>query len=520
MLQCGIFLRAQARSHPDRAAVVSRERTLTYRELEQESARLANALSRRGITKGARIAVLMKNGVEWALLWYACQKLGAVMAPLHSRLKHDELVRAVSLAGAAALVYGPEFSEAAAAICGACWSVKRTICVGGEGIPSSERWEQLFLRKDDRAVQAPLEGTDPALLLFTSGTTGASKGVLRTQEMVALHGVTLALAAGRSDRPPVMLTTAPLYHTGGLLCLFKMGVMGGTLVLPDRFDPAELPEQIARHRVTQLMLLPPVVYEWLYDGGHWRGCDLSSVEEVCVSAGKCTYEYAMHIFEMFPNCCLRPSWGATETCSVTGMALRREELEADPELIRSVGYVNAMNEVRIVDEQGKEVPEGEIGEAQVRSPMVFSGYLAHTGGGENVFAPGGWFRTGDLMRMDPGTRCYYFMDRKKDMIKTGGENVYAPDVERVIQQHPAVADCAVVAVPDPRYEEGVGAAIVLRPGCTLTPEELTEFCRTHLPSFQKPRYLALLDTLPVNSVGKVQKNVLRDHAAELFRPIF
>ena len=380
-------------------------------------------------------------------------------------------------------------------------------------------WEEIFGSLDDREAKIPVASNDPALILFTSGTTSLPKGVVRTQEMVVLHGLTLAMDAP-GEEEPVMLTTAPMHHSGGLLCLLKMSVLGGTLVIHERFEPEVLLDLMAERRVTQVMMLPPIVYERLYTGGAWKTLDLSAVREVCVSAGRCTNELAEHIFEMFPNCWLRPSWGSTETCSVTGMRLTRAALEKDPGLVNCVGRVNVMTEVRVVDETGQDVPEGTVGQALVRSPMVFSGYLGTGRCKENPFLKGGWFQTGDLLRMDPESRCFYFMDRQKDMIKTGGENVYAPEVERVIMEYPAVQDCAVVGIPDARFDEGVAAAVVLKPGCTLDLEDLVEFCRKRLPSFKKPRYIGILPELPVNSIGKVQKNLLRKQAGTLFRPVF
>lgn len=255
MLQCGMFLIDHARNYPHRAAVITNRRTLTYDELNRESNCLANALRRRGVCKGDRISLLMKNSAEWVVIWYACQKLGAVFVPLHSRLTQSELIRAVRLANSVILIYGAEFGELAVSIRSACSSLHTLICADEQGAEGNISWAQLLAdRTDEREVQVPLTNDDPALILFTSGTTAASKGIIRTQEMVALHGITLALGSERKRRSEVMLTTAPLYHTGGLLCLFKMAVLGGTLVLPDRFDPAEVPKLIERHRVTQLIL--------------------------------------------------------------------------------------------------------------------------------------------------------------------------------------------------------------------------------------------------------------------------
>lgn len=178
-----------------------------------------------------------------------------------------------------------------------------------------------------------------------------------------------------------------------------------------------------------------------------------------------------------------------------------------------------MTEVRIVDDDGHDVKPGEPGEAWVRSPMVFKGYINQRKRTTKALSNDGWFRTGDIMRLDPESELFYFIDRKKDVIKTGGENVFALEIERVLQKHPAIRECAIVGIPDVRFGEAIGAAIVLEPGQEITGDELVEFCREKLPSFKKPRHMAIMEELPVNPIGKVQKTILRDKADQLFKPI-
>ena len=220
---------------------------------------------------------------------------------------------------------------------------------------------------------------------------------------------------------------------------------------------------------------------------------------------------------MFPNCRVRPSWGSTEVCSATGANLSREELEAKPQLKRTVGMANRLTQIRLVDEQGNDVPAGSDGEALVKSCLVFSGYLGNPELTEKSFSDG-WFRTGDIMRHD-SDGYYYIMDRKKDMIKSGGENIYAQEIERVIQNYPPILDSAVIGIPDERFDEAVAAAVTLRNGYTLDVNDFIEFCRQHLPDFKKPRYLAVMEQLPTNDVGKIQKGVLRKNAGKLFKRI-
>lgn len=229
-------------------------------------------------------------------------------------------------------------------------------------------------------------------------------------------------------------------------------------------------------------------------------------------------DYVHKIFTMFPNGKLRPSYGSTEICASCSAVLSREEFERRPELCKTVGRINANCEMKLVDADGNEVPVGEVGEGLVRSPAVFRGYIKNDELNARVLEPDGWFHTEDLLRRDE-EGFYYLVDRKKDMIKTGGENVYAQEVEDVLRNHPSIFDCALIGVEDARFGEAVAAAIVLNPGASLTDEELISYCRANLPSYKKPRYVAYVDELPHNVTGKIQKSVLRENADKLFRPI-
>ena len=335
--------------------------------------------------------------------------------------------------------------------------------------------------------------------------------------MVRDHALVLAIANEPSETPEAILTPAPLYHTAGLFCILKSAALAATLILVSSFDPEKICRQIESRKATEVLMLPPISYQRLYQSEAPRKYDLSSVRLALVTAGKCTKACIDDIFEMFPNCKLRPSWGSTEVCSATGCNLSRQQLRERPELMSTVGRLNALVEVRIVDETGAQVPVGVPGEALVRSPLVFKGYLGREDEQDGIFVDG-WFRTEDIMRVD-ADGYYYLVDRKRDIVKTGGENVYAQEIERVLQSHPAVMDSAVVGVPDPRFGEAIAAAIVLNPGAELSADELLDFCAANLASYKKPRYWALLDSLPENSVGKVQKNVLRENAAKIFTRI-
>ncbi len=516
MFQVDYFLTRNATCCPDRLAVATTEGSLTWGELDKRATWLARALAAKGVRKGVRVAVLWHNSIEWALIWHACQRLGAVPVPLNVRLLPSEIAHHVEVAMCEAMFCAARFVEAAqsAASTGRLrlLVVEKPMEVGAvETVP----WDDLLAGGSSERLDVEVEEDDESVVLFTSGTTGEPKGVVRTQRMVRDHALVLAIGNGAAN-DEVLVTASPLYHTAGLLCVLKMAALGGTIVLAERLDPPVVLGLIERYRATQIMLVPPVVYGRLaaYDG--WRAFDLSSVSQVLMSAGRCDLGCARTVFELFPEARLRFSWGSTEACSLTGVAVSRDEVEDDPGLVCTVGRVNPLVEVRLVDEEGADVPEGAVGEALVRSPMVFKGYLGASGP-DDVFEDG-WLRTGDMLRRD-ARGLYYLVDRKKDVIKTGGENVYALEVERVLLQHPSIEDCAVVGVRDERYDEGIAAAIKLVPGAALAADEVKALFEGHLASFKKPRYWAVVDELPTNSVGKVQKGKLREQGGPLFSPL-
>jgi len=519
MLQVGYILTVNSHNYPDRYAVIDKRRSLSYAELNNKCNVLANALMKRGVTKGMKVGLLMKNSVDWIISWYATQKIGAVLVPLHERLDANDLAWIIRISECKVLVFDSVYDNKAAEIRSLCPQILVSVRRGSDGDPSCISWDGLFADPDETEPEVTIFDDDPSLILFTSGTTGAPKGVMRTQKMVALHAMVMAMGADNTRTGEVMLTTAKLYHAGGIVCVLKMLMMAGTLILPERADPVETIRMIEKNHVTQLMMLPPIIYERLYNDKEWQNHDLGSVREVCVSAGRCTVETAEHLFAIFPNCRLRPSWGSTETCSVTGMLLSKEELSADPSMINTVGRVNALTKIRIVDKNNRDVREGEVGEALVSSPLVFSGYLKEKKNHPDYMLDQIWFKTGDLIKKDPLNNCYYFIDRAKDIIKTGGENVAAMEIERIILNNPAVADCAVVGIPDSRFGEGIAAALVLKPGCKLNSEEFKAFCKDSMPGYKKPRYLAFVKKLPQNSVGKIKKDILREDW-KMFKPLY
>jgi long-chain acyl-CoA synthetase len=520
VFQFGYFLIRNASCFPDRLAVACKDRALTWRELNEQCNRLANGMKAIGIGKGMRVAAYWQNCTDWVVLWYACQKLGAALLPLNTRLLPSELAEVMRIAACDTLLCSDAYLDKAAELIGLHGAV--SLCVSRYAMPRGTAcrcvdWDTVMSLGGAYEAQADLGEDDEAVILFTSGTTGYSKGVVRTQRMVKDHALVLAIENGRSGVHETMLTSSPLYHAAGLLCVLKMAALAGSLVLVPKLDPGLVLGLIERYRATQVLMVPPVVYSRLTAYQGWESYDLSSVREAQISAGRCSLPYAETVFSLFPNACLRASWGSTETCSVTGMTITREELERDPGLIGAVGTINSLFEVRLVDEDGCDVGDGEVGEALVRSPMVFRGYLGGCPKGTGVLEDG-WFATRDRLSRDVKGR-YFFVGRAQDVIRSGGESIYAQEIEQVLLEHPDVLDCAVIGIPDDYYEETIGAAIVPRPGSGLTREQMLDWCKRRFAGYKKPRRWAIVDELPSSGTGKVSKALLKEQADLLFEPL-
>lgn len=514
------YLQRNAAEYPERIAVIQDSRALNYKELNEECCRLANSLHAIGLRRGDRLAVLMRNSVEWLLTFYACQMLGVGVTLVHARLMPDEILRTMELAQANTLVYSPDFADKAAYISENARGLQNYVLFGsgfdGELPAGHYAFDSLIREGSTDEIPTPHDGADPSVILFTSGTTSASKGIIRTWEMMSAYA-RLLTDDNSLRQGDVLLTPSPLYHAAGLCCVVKMLVNAGTLVLLGRYDPEKICREIERCSVTQIALVPPASYRRLKESGTAAQYDLSSVRLAHITAGRADKECLVDLFSLFPHARLRLTWGSTEASNVTYALLDRQQLAEHPELLGTIGRINSLAELRLHAEDGSLVEGVGDGEAWVRSPLVFSGYINAPELTAQSFSDG-WYKTEDILHRD-ANGFYYLRDRKRDIIKTGGENVYAQEVERAILAHPSIQECAVVGIPDPRFGEAVAAALVLKTGKSVSPEEFIGFCRSVLPSFKKPKYWAVLDALPKNDVGKVCKTVLKANSAALFTAI-
>jgi long-chain acyl-CoA synthetase len=481
-LRVADVVREAAAARGDHVAIRHRERELTYGELDERSSRLAQALRALGVGKETRVAYLDRTAPEIVELLFATSKLGAVTVPLNWRLAPPELAAVIADADPAVLIAGQSYAGVAA----------RNVVVVG---PEYEQW---------LAAHEPIdpggrgEGSDIVLQLYTSGTTGVPKGVLTTHR-------NLAAAADASplwefDAETVSLTPLPMFHIGGIGWTFLGLWNAATTVLVSEFVPEDVLDAVERQRVTNAIFVPTML-QLLTDVPGAAERDYSALRSITYGASPITtpvLKAAMHTF----RCSLYGVYGLTES---TGGVMQLDPADHEHEhLLRSAGKPFPWVELRVVD-----------GEVWLRAPNVMPGYFNRPEETAAALTPDGWLRTGDGGFLDENG--YLFLtDRIKDMIVSGGENVYPVEVEEALAQHPDVAEAAVIGVPDERWGEAVKAFVVARPDSTPSPEELISFARERLAGYKLPRSVEFVDELPHTPSGKVLKRKLRERTITLY----
>lgn len=499
-------------AHPERAAVICADQRYSYAETNQAINRLCALMLGEGVRPGDKVAYLLPNGVRLIELYYAIAKIGAVAVPLNFRSIAPELAHLLCASDAAVLFFAEQFAPVVEAA-GADLPELRLLCVDGAAAGAA----------DVRALGAGLSDEEPLLfrdpeavsrIQFTGGSTGAPKGAERTHraDLVEFEGI-VGSNGLFADEAKVVLIQCPLEHHGGHSWFGSALSVGATLVLCSSFDPEAILTQIERHRVSYMILLPPSTYVRLMAHPAIDGFDLSSVRLVQSSAGGTSPEIVADVYRHFPNAVMNYGWGQTESGLGTSLVLTLEmAIERQPR-IHSVGTPMPLLEAKVVDAAGAEVPPGVIGECAVRSDAVMRGYYKQPELTRAAFTADGWLLTGDLMVRD-ADGYFYLKGRKRELIKSGGENVFIGEVENVVREHPAVLDAMVFGRPDALMGEAVAAAVELRPGATLGLDELQRFCRERLASFKKPRSLAVLDSLDRDFSGKLRREEVIRRCAE------
>jgi len=499
----GLFLQKRARLSPRLEALVEveRGRRFSYADLDASANRVANALLAEGVRPGDRVALLMMNGVEYLETYFALAKLGAVTVPLNWRLVPDELAFILRDAGASVLVYDAELDAAVAALRG-LETPLRCFVRSGEGPPpeGARSYEALRAAASPEAPPCPAADDDPLFIMYTSGTTGVPKGAVHTHATMVAASITINMTSDQryGDRYLQML---PLFHVGALTPATAAVHRGATLVLMRAFDPKRVFPLIEAERVTTGLAVPAML-NFMLAAGDPAAHDLSALRWLMSGAAPVPPALIERYAELGIE--IHQVYGLTESCGPACLISPDEALAK----VGSTGPAFFHTDVRVVDEHGAPVPPGQVGEVIVRGAHIMKGYWNRPDATAEAIRDG-WLYTGDLASVDKDG-FVYIQDRKKDMIISGGENVYPAEIEAVLARHPDVLEVAVIGMPSARWGESAAAMVVPKAGTSPTPAELVAFCDGKLARYKVPRVVELVEEIPRNPTGKVLKRLLRE----------
>jgi acyl-CoA synthetase (AMP-forming)/AMP-acid ligase II len=475
-----------SRYYPDRTALALNGVNLSFRELDQRVRGIATALSEQGFRVGDRLALLLPNGPEYLELVYACSWLGVIAVPLNTRLSQAEIDRVVADANPRGIVR------------------HSTLPVPTVRLP----WECVLDKaplglRNDLDLDAFYDPEAVLALIYTSGTTGRPKGVMVSHANM-MANVDHFNYWTRYKEGGVYLHAAPIFHIADFPALFAAPAFGASQFTIPKFSPVGFCDLVETKRVTHAVLVPTMI-NLLTQSAEIKKYDLCSLEVLAYGGSPMVPELVHRTRELLPNVKLVQVYGLSETGFLTGL----QDHEHTEDRLLSCGRPCPGIDLQITDESGNQVETGKPGELTVRGSNVMHGYWNNPEESANAFR-NGLFRTGDVGYRSPDG-YFYILDRSKDMIVTGGENVYSGEVEAAIYQHPAVREAAVFGVPDPKWGELVAACVVLKSETALTVDELTAHCRRFLASYKIPRHLEFSETeLPKSGSGKILKRILRE----------
>lgn len=506
-MNIGSLLTKASRIHGNRPALMYGEQQFTYAQLNRRVGLLAQALRSLGIQPGERVAIVQRNGTALLETVFACFRAGATAVPINVRLHPDEVAFIAQDCGVKVLV---ATSDYAASALRAREQTPGMQLVAIGNIPHALDYESLFSAADPLMTDVEVDPTDIAWLFYTSGTTGKPKGAMLTHRN--LLAMTMNYYADVYPLTPedIVLHAAPLTHGSGLYALPALAKGATNIILhTPSFDPAAVFELVERFHITNIAFLAPTQIKMLLNGPY-QSYDLHSLHCLTYGGGPMYVEDMKQAVKVFGPVLVQ-IYGQGEA-PMTISYLRREEHITHDDLterhLASAGIPRTDVEVRIVDDNDHDLPAGTIGEITARGDVVMAGYWNRPEATAEALR-GGWLHTGDLGMLDEQDYLY-LLDRKKDLVISGGNNIYPREVEEVLLRHPAVYEVAVIGVPDPLWGESIKAVVALHPGQTATAEELIALCQEHLASYKKPRSIDFVPQLPKNAYGKILKRELRE----------
>ncbi len=501
------IVRHYGKQTPDKKALVEGGFSLTFAELDDASSRLANALHARGGKQGSVVGFFGKNSIPFFDLVYGCAKAGATLAPLNWRLAAAELADIVNDAKPALMFFDHDLEPQMRAV--AELAAHKFECIPLDPRASAHGGLEAMMGAAPAAdPMGPTDARTTAWLMYTSGTTGRGKGVELSHK--ALNLMRLCehfepVFQWKAD--DVLMMVMPNFHLLGIALPVQAMYNGCTVSVMPALEPGRLLELVGLTKPT-ILVLAPIVIQMMLDHPGAKTADLRSLRLIMYAGSPINATLLKRAMREIPSQFMQ-FYGATESGGAMSI-LRPEQHDLQDETkLKSCGTPLPLIDFKIVDEKGNELPDGENGEILVRSPALFTAYRNQPEQTKSVLS-GGWYRTGDAGYRDPKDGLYYIVDRVKDMIVTGGENVYSAEVEQAIMKFPGVASCAVVSAPDPRWGERVTAVVVKKADATFTEDDLIAHCRTLIGGYKVPKQVVFETALPINPTGKILKRVLRD----------
>ncbi|GAA3654000.1 acyl-CoA synthetase [Microbacterium marinilacus] len=484
---------------PDKTALIFGDASYTYREFADAADRIAAVLATKGIGKGDAVAYIGENSPAFLQTLFGVAQLGAVFVPINTRLAPPEVAHVLTDSGARAVIYDPELHDKIAP--GVESGGIPHVIPTGDGDDDEPGLRRLMTRPTGGHVDVPVAPEDPAAILYTSGTTGRAKGAVLTHANLTWVSLNCVIDYDLVSSD-VALLISPLFHAAALgMGALPLVLKGGTIVLEKGFDPGRALALVQQHRITMLSGVP-TTYQLMADHPDWAGTDLSSLNRL-TCGGSAVPTRILDVYEE-RGLSFTQGYGMTETSP--GHTALPADRTRDKQ--GSVGLPHFFSAVRIADENGDVVPRGTVGEIEARGPNVFPGYLNLPDANEAAFTEDGWFRTGDMGYLD-ADGYLFIADRLKDMVISGGENIYPAEVENHLFDIEGVTGAAVIGVPDPRWGEVPWAILTVQEGVEVTTDQVRAHLDGRIARYKIPKNVVVVDDLPRTASGKVRKADLR-----------
>ena len=514
-LNIGEMLTVNAVKFGDKEALKDERRSMTFREYNDRANRLANAMRDLGLRKGDRICTLLYNNVEYMEIYAACAKAGIICATINFRFVGNEVKFVAEDSGSRLMFVGEEFTKVSDEVKPDLDKVQYIVQVGGQACEGYLCYEDIIAEASPEEPNVQVDPEDPWLLLYTSGTTGTPKGVLRSHESyISFFFINEVEFGYRHD--DVCMIVMPLFHVNSTFYSFVFTYIGAKVYIhrAHMFDPEEVLRIINDEGITFTSLIPTHYVLMLNLPPEVKArYSMDSIRNLLCSSAPVRKETKLEVMEMFPNADLFEAYGSTEAGLVT--TLRPEDQYTKLGSIGRECYGSDL--IRLLDDEGNEVGVDEVGEIWSRSPMMFTEYWGLPEKTEASFRDHGYFSAGDLATRD-AEGYYSIVDRKDNMIITGGEHVYPTEVEKILAGHEAVMEAAIVGLPDTKWGEAVHAAVILKEGAEATPEDIMGYCKGKMAGYKKPKGVTFIsnEEMPRTATGKIRHRILREQLVERY----